>query len=84
VHQQLSSFPGNLSNMLSNATIRHCSRLAGRDCVELPEPATDGPGKCRGMPRGTSPSDDARVTKVILLEELNSLPVLSWFAPRRT
>eukprot|EP00964_Phaeocystis_antarctica_P036599 scaffold20907_cov32-Phaeocystis_antarctica.AAC.1 len=45
--------------MLSNATICHCSRLAGRDCVELPDPATDGPGKCRGMPRGTRPSDGA-------------------------
>ena len=45
--------------MLSNATIRHCSRLAGRDCVELPDPATDGPGKFRGMPRGTRPSDGA-------------------------
>ena len=59
MHQQHLSIPGNSANMLSNATIRHCSRLAGRDCVELPDPATDGPGKCRGMPRGIRPSDGA-------------------------
>ena len=44
---------------MSNATIRHCSRLAGRGCVELSDPAADGPGKCRGMPRGTRPSNGA-------------------------
>ena len=32
---------------------------ADRDGVELSDPATDGPGKCRGMPRGTRPSDGA-------------------------
>eukprot|EP00964_Phaeocystis_antarctica_P005995 scaffold3270_cov106-Phaeocystis_antarctica.AAC.6 len=35
-------------------------RPAGRDYVELPDPATDGPGKCRGIPRGTRPSDGRR------------------------
>ena len=59
MHQQGSSFPGELANILTNATIRHCSRLAGRDCVELSDTAMDGPGKCRGIPRGTRLSDEA-------------------------
>ena len=33
---------------------------ADRDGVELSDPATDGPGKCRGMPRGTRPTDEGR------------------------
>ena len=40
--------------------IPRSSRPAGRDYVELPDPATDGPGKCRGIPRGTRPSDERR------------------------
>ena len=44
--------------MLSNATIRHCSRPADRDGVVPPDPATDRPGKCRFRPHATHPSDE--------------------------
>ena len=43
--------PGSLLDMLSNLTIRHCSRPADRASVEPPDPATDESGKCHSRVR---------------------------------
>ena len=67
--------PGSLLDMLSNLTIRHCSRPADRASVEPPDPATDESGKCHSRPRGTRARDErARIAQGVARRSLSPPP----------